>query len=115
MGDPEEKPIFKPTAEKDASKVRKQAFERIVEKLLEFNEKINGGREISVLDYLSRIDPLSPFLKAYENQKHLRRAFYEEFKIHSFNYILLLFESVIRILTTMNKEDSMEDGEETYD
>jgi hypothetical protein len=75
-----------------------------VEKLLEYNEKINGGREISVLDYLKRIDPLSPFIKTYENQRHLRRAFFEEFKIHSLNYVLLLFESIIRILTTMNRE-----------
>ena len=43
--------------------MEKANFERIVEKLLEYNEKINSGREISVLDYLKRIDPLSPFLK----------------------------------------------------
>lgn len=49
----------------------------------------------------------------FENQKHLRRAFFEEFKIHSFNYILLLFESVIRILTTVNKdEDDFEEFKE---
>lgn len=36
----------------------------------------------------------------------MRRAYYEEFKIHSFNYILLLFESVIRMLTTLNKDDN---------
>lgn len=42
----------------------------------------------------------------------MRRAFFTEFKIHCFNYILLLFESVIRILTTLNKEVEDEDGDE---
>ena len=51
-------------------------------------------------------------MKEYENQRHLRRAFYEEFKIHSFNYVLLLFESVMRILTTINKDGDMEEEEE---
>ena len=51
-------------------------------------------------------------MKKFHNQKHLRRAFFEEFKIHCFNYILLLFESVIRMLSTLNKED---DGEEAND
>ena len=32
----------------------------------------------------------------------MRHAFFEEFKISSFNFILLLFESLIRILTTIN-------------
>jgi len=41
----------------------------------------------------------------------MRRAYFEEFKIHSFNYILLLFESVIRLLTTINKEDDGNDAE----
>jgi hypothetical protein len=31
----------------------------------------------------------------------MRRAFFEEYKIHCFNFILLLFESVVRILTTI--------------
>ena len=31
----------------------------------------------------------------------MRRAFFEEYKIHCFNFILLLFESIIRILTTI--------------
>lgn len=84
-------------------------FEKIVQKLLEFNEKINSGKEISVVEYLKRIDaknPSDPFLLKFENQRHLRRAFYEEFKIHCFNFILLLFESVIRLLTTLNKDDN---------
>lgn len=80
-------------------------FEKIVHKLLEFNEKMNNGKEISVVEYLKRIDQKSPFMQQFSNQKHLRRAFFEEFKIHSFNYILLLFESVIRMLTTLNKDE----------
>lgn len=31
-------------------------YEKIVNKLLEFNEKINGGKEISVVEFLKRID-----------------------------------------------------------
>ena len=31
-------------------------FEKIVAKLLEYNEKINSGKEISVVEYLKRID-----------------------------------------------------------
>ena len=81
-------------------------FEKIVQKLLEYNEKINSGKEISVIEYLKRIDQNSPFMKTFENQRHLRRAFFEEFKIHCFNYILLLFESVVRLLTTLNKDDN---------
>merc|ERR1719189_293703 len=84
-------------------------FEKLIQKLLEFNERINSGKEISVVDYLKRIDqkkPTDPFLLKFANQRHLRRAFFEEFKIHGFNYILLLFESVIRLLTTLNKDDN---------
>jgi len=87
-------------------------FERIVNKLLEYNDKINDGKEISVVEYLKKIDQNSQFMKEYENQRHLRRSFYEEFKIHSFNYLLLLFESVMRILTTNMKEDEDFDEEE---
>ena len=36
----------------------------------------------------------------------MRRAYFEEFKIHSFNYILLLFESVIRLLCTLGKDEN---------
>jgi hypothetical protein len=43
------------------------AYEKLVEKLLEYNEKINSGREISVLDYLQRIDSCSSFMKEYDN------------------------------------------------
>ena len=52
-------------------------------------------------------------MQQYANQRLLRRAFIEEFKIHSFNFILLLFESVTRLLATMNMdiEDPEEDGD----
>jgi len=33
-------------------------------------------------------------------------VFHEEFKIQSFNYILLLFEGVVRLLTTLNKDEN---------
>lgn len=37
-------------------------FEKIVHKLLEYNEKINSGKEISVVEYLKRIDQKSQFI-----------------------------------------------------
>ena len=40
-------------------------------------------------------------VREYGTQRFLRRAFFEEFKIHSFNYMLMLFESVIRVATTL--------------
>ena len=49
-------------------------------------------------------------MQKFENQRNLRRAFFEEFKIHCFNYKLLLFESVIRILTTLYKDMEDNDG-----
>jgi len=42
-------------------------FDKIISKLLEFNEKMNSGREISVVDYLKRIDMNSDFMHQYEN------------------------------------------------
>jgi len=87
-------------------------YEKIVSKLLEYNEKINDGKEISVVEYLKRIDPTSHYFKSHECQRNLRRSFFEEYKIHSFNYILLLFESVMRILTTMHKEGADEEPPE---
>ena len=77
-----------------------------MQKLLEYNEKMNSGKEISVVEYLKRLDQKCPFLQQFPHQRHMRRAFFEEFKIHCFNYILLLFESVIRLLTTLNKDDN---------
>ena len=44
---------FLPTSE-DAA--QQSMFEKIVAKLLEYNEKINNGREISVVEYLKRLD-----------------------------------------------------------
>ena len=62
------------------------------------------------MEYLKRIDMDSSFAKTYEMQRHIKRSFYEEFKIHSLNYVLLLFESVMRILTTVNRDGGDEDG-----
>ena len=42
-------------------------FEKIVHKLLEFNEKMNNGKEISVVEYLKRIDQKSPFMQQFAN------------------------------------------------
>jgi hypothetical protein len=42
------------------------AYEKIVSKLIEYNEKINEGKELSIVEYLKRIDPGSPFMKEYE-------------------------------------------------
>ena len=87
------------------------AYEKIISKLLEYNEKVNDGKEISVVEYLKRIDMNSDFAKTYEIQRHIRRAYYEEFKIHSLNYVMLLFESVMRIFTTTMK-DALNAGED---
>lgn len=37
-------------------------FEKIINKLLEYNEKINAGKEISLVEYMKRIDMKSPFM-----------------------------------------------------
>lgn len=42
-------------------------FEKIVQKLLEYNEKINSGKEISIVEYLKRIDQKSTFMQRFEN------------------------------------------------
>ena len=42
-------------------------YEKIVSKLIEYNEKINEGKELSVVEYLKRIDQNSPFMKEYDN------------------------------------------------
>jgi hypothetical protein len=42
-------------------------YEKIVGKLIEYNEKINEGRELSIVEYLKRIDARSPFMKEYDN------------------------------------------------
>lgn len=41
-------------------------YEKIIAKLLEYNEKINDGKEISVVDYLKRIDMDCPFAKTFD-------------------------------------------------
>jgi len=63
-----------------------------------------------VVEYLKKIDMDSSFAKTFEIQRHIKRAFFEEFKIHSLNYVLLLFESVMRILTTINKDVGDDEG-----
>ena len=47
------------------------AYEKIISKLLEYNEKVNDGKEISVVEYLKRIDMNSDFAKTYEEQVRL--------------------------------------------
>ena len=84
-------------------------YEKIIAKLLEYNEKVNDGKEISVVEYLKRLDMDSDFAKQFEIQRHIKRAFFEEFKIHSLNYVLLLFESQMRILTTMSHNRGEDD------
>jgi hypothetical protein len=44
----------------------------------------------------------------------MRRAFFEEFKIHSFNYIMLLFESVNRMIANDEKDESQLIDEEKH-
>jgi hypothetical protein len=89
-----------------------QTYEKIVSKLIEYNEKVNEGKELSIVEYLKRIDPNCAYMKEYETQRHIRRGFYEEYKIHCFNYVLLLFESVMRILTTAHKEEEPQQAED---
>jgi hypothetical protein len=85
------------------------SYEKIIAKLLEYNEKVNDGKEISVVEYLKKIDLDSDFAKSYEVQRHIKRAFLEEFKIHSLNYVLLLFESCMRIFTTIGAKAEQPD------
>ena len=41
-------------------------YEKIIAKLLEYNEKVNDGKEISVVEYLKKIDMESSFAKSFE-------------------------------------------------
>ena len=41
-------------------------YEKIVAKLVEYNDKMNDGKELSIVEYLKRIDPNSPFMKEFE-------------------------------------------------
>ena len=38
-------------------------YEKIIAKLLEYNEKVNEGKEISVVEYLKKLDMDSSFAK----------------------------------------------------
>lgn len=89
---------------------KREIFEKIVAKLLDYNDRINQGKEICVTEFFKRVDQRSDWLHAYANQRHLRRAFFEEYKIHSLNFILLLFESIVRMLTTIHRESDDEEG-----
>ena len=42
-------------------------YDKIVNKLLEYNEKINEGKELSVVEYLRRIDMNCYFMREYDN------------------------------------------------
>lgn len=84
------------------------AYEKIIARLIEYNERMNEGKEISVVGYLKRLDSNDSFTKSFEVQRLIKRGFNEEFKIHSLNYIVLLFESVMRIITTLHP-DTFED------
>ena len=68
------------------------------------------------MEYVRKINPKKSFLKKYQNQKNLRHIFYEEFKITGFNYIILLFENVIRVVTTVeeNKPDLEKDKDQIF-
>lgn len=50
-----------------------------------------------------------PFVKSYMVQRLIRKACFEEYKIHSFNFILLLFESCVRIQTTLAMQKGAKD------
>jgi hypothetical protein len=41
----------------------------------------------------------------------MRKAYFEEYKIHSFNYIILLLESVNRIIQTCDKTEEQKMNE----
>ena len=56
VGDGDEKKIYKPSAGKNISQEHDTYFGKLLEKLYEFNEKMNSGREISVVDFLGRLD-----------------------------------------------------------
>jgi hypothetical protein len=49
---------------------------------------------------------MEAFTKTYEAQRNMRQSFFEEYKIHSLNYILSLFELINRIVNTKTKKDS---------
>ena len=46
---------------------QQEMFEKIVQKLMEYNDKINNGKEISVVEYLKRLDQKSIFIQKFHN------------------------------------------------
>lgn len=54
--DEEEEKKEEPTAEQEQKMHSKAIFEKIVAKLLEYNDRINHGKEISVTEYFKRLD-----------------------------------------------------------
>jgi hypothetical protein len=53
----DERRIYKPSAGKNVTKAKERYFGKLLEKLYEYNEKMNNGRELSVVDFFSRLDP----------------------------------------------------------
>ena len=104
-GKPEPEPsiihTFRTPEEEAQEEAKQKIFAKIIGKVMDNNEKINNGKETSVIEYMKRIDMKAKVLKSYENQKAMRTSFYEEFKIEGFKFITLLFESMIRFLATM--------------
>ena len=47
----------------EGQSAERSMFEKIINKLLEYNEKINNGKEISVVEYLKRIEPRGKFMQ----------------------------------------------------
>ena len=41
-------------------------FSKLLDKLYEYNEKMNRGGEISLIDFYSRVDPMESFAKTYD-------------------------------------------------
>ena len=39
--------------------------EKLVSKLVEYNEKANAGKEINVVDYFKKLDPKGTFMKSF--------------------------------------------------
>jgi len=78
---------------------------KLVAKLLEINKLINNGAEISGCKYIGRIDPDSEFFKAPDMQSFVKRSNYEEFKIFSLNYLILLFNSVPKLAFALDFKD----------
>lgn len=57
------------------------------------------------MQYIKWLDPDSDFYKSFEIQRHIKRSFFEEFKINSFNYIMLLFGTFQKLHFAMTFKD----------